>query len=222
MKFAIDAGHGHNTPGKRVPDNFSGYSTAREWDLNSKIADKVAQALRMAGHVVIRTDDITGVTDVSLSKRVSQANTAGVDFFLSIHHNAGVNGGKGGGVVVYTYSELGKKRAQALYDSVIASNGNKGNRAKHVNYASFTVLKKTKMPALLIENGFMDSQTDIKFLDTDDYRDKTVTGILNFFHEYYGVQFPMQGIEQLPNEPDVPGQAEDGCDCNCGCGCCTK
>ena len=51
------------------------------------------------GIEILRTDDTTGKTEVTLAQRVKKANSFGADFYLSIHHNAGINGGSGGGIV---------------------------------------------------------------------------------------------------------------------------
>ena len=94
----IDAGHGHYTPGKRCLDG------TREWDLNSRIANILAEMLTESGYRVYRADDISGSKDISLSQRVKLSNDVNADLYISIHHNAGLNGKKGGGTVVYYYS----------------------------------------------------------------------------------------------------------------------
>lgn len=208
MYIAVDAGHGHNTSGKRVPSYFKEFSTAREWDLNSKIAELLTERLKESGVKVIRVDDVTGKKDVALSQRVKTANTEKVDLYIAIHHNAGINGGSGGGVEVYTLSDLGMPRANALYSALVKANKNKGNRANPVRANNLYVLKYTTMPALYIENGFMDSSTDIMFLDTDDYRINTVNGICGFLNSHYGLTLPT----------DALGSER----CHCGCPCCSE
>lgn len=186
-RVVIDAGHGYNTPGKRipsagyVPDIYKG---AREWVLNSRVAKYLESILVRYDVEFVRSDDHTGSTDTSLSKR-KQAAT-GADMFISIHHNAGLGGRKGGGVVVYSRKQQkGETRqfkmgqeARKLYDAVVAHNDNKGNRAMPVAQSNFTVLYGNPAPiALLIECGFMDGPDDIPLITSDDYARRTAEGI---------------------------------------------
>ena len=105
---------------------------------------------------IIRTDDTTGATDVSLANRVKKANTWGADVFLSIHHNAGANGKSAGGTVVYYCSSKKERPLQAkeLYDAVVKETELIGNRVTKVKNYPFYVIKNTTMPAFLLENGF--------------------------------------------------------------------
>ena len=73
IKIAIDAGHGYNTAGKRCLKSIDVKQT-REWTLNSRIAEKLSALLKGYECEVLRTDDATGNTDVSLNKRVQTAN----------------------------------------------------------------------------------------------------------------------------------------------------
>ena len=93
FKIALTAGHYKGTPGKRCMKSLDPNET-REWVLNDRICDKIEQKLKAYdGYQLLRTDDTTGATDVSLSNRTKKANSFGADFYLSIHHNAGINGG---------------------------------------------------------------------------------------------------------------------------------
>ena len=68
--------------------------------LNGRVADKVQERLVAYDCQTMRVDDVTGQKEVTLFDRVLAANLAGADVYLSIHHNAGINGGSGGGIVV--------------------------------------------------------------------------------------------------------------------------
>ena len=93
-KIAIDAGHGLYTEGKRCLKSLDPNET-REWQLNERVARYVTSYLQKSGHQVRRLDDITGKTDVPLKTRTNTANSWCADFCVSIHHNAGINGGSG-------------------------------------------------------------------------------------------------------------------------------
>lgn len=174
--IVLDAGHGYNTSGKRCADG------TREWYLNSRIASMVGDMLAREGYRVIRVDDVTGVKDISLLNRVYTANKANADYYISIHHNAGLNGRKGGGTVVYWYSNDSRRAEQAarLYTFVVKRTGLVGNRAQKVINNPFYVLRKTKMPALLIENGFMDGPDDLPIIKSKEHAEQTALGIYEF------------------------------------------
>ncbi len=184
FKLALDAGHGKYTPGKRCLKSLDPNET-REWVLNSRICDKVQKFLSYYdGIEILRVDDTTGETDVSLSTRTSKANNWKADVYISVHHNAGVGGGSGGGVIVIRYTGCSASGETGLlqkkmYDALVAAGVPKGNRSNGTPSQDLHVLRETKMKALLIECGFMDSSTDIKYILTDEFADKCAQGIVN-------------------------------------------
>lgn len=181
--IALDAGHGMYTAGKRCLKSIDPNET-REWWLNDRIADRIQELMAAYDCTVIRVDDTTGAKDISLSARVKTANAAKADIYISVHHNAGINGGTGGGTVVFYYSgSADQMRAIKLYNAVTAKTGLIGNRSSKIvdnNRKSLYVVKNTKMPALLIENGFMDSRADTPIILTQEHAEKTAQGIVEF------------------------------------------
>lgn len=178
-KIAIDCGHGRYTAGKRCMKKVDPKQT-REWVLNDRVGDSLEKYLESAGHQCLRVDDIDGSTDVSLSRRVKKANEWGADFYISIHHDSGIKGGKGGGttVFVYTKAQAKSKEAQAqIYKHAVEHAKLKGNRADGTRSANYAVLRNTNMPACLIECGFMDSATDIKYILDPEWSDLMGLGI---------------------------------------------
>lgn len=187
-KIAIDAGHGLNTAGKRCLKTLDSKET-REWVLNDRVADELELLLGAAGHTVYRVDDVDGSTDVPLADRVARANKWGADAYISIHHNAGVNGGSGGGTVVYTCNGCQKKSTElqnAVYKKAIERADLKGNRYDGTLSSNFYVVKHTKMPAILIECGFMDSKTDIKYILDPEWSKKMALGIAEGVCKVFG------------------------------------
>ena len=172
FKLALGAGHYLGTPGKRCLKSIDPAET-REWWLNDRIARLVEQTLSAYDGVeILRVDDPTGKTEVALAARVKRANEWGADIYISIHHNAGINGGSGGGIVVYCCPNASKASVELrdkLYDALIRHTGLKGNRSNGKAEASHYVTKNTKMPAVLLELGFMDSATDVPVILTEDY-----------------------------------------------------
>lgn len=187
--FAIGAGHGLYTAGKRCLKSIDPNET-REWSLNDRIADKVEQKLANYECKVVRVDDTTGAKDVALANRVKTVNDAKPNMYISIHHNAGINGGNGGGTIVYYYSSdpTRPRQAQKLYDAIVKETGLVGNRCDKIKKNNYYVLKKTTCPALLIENGFMDSTVDVPVILTEEHAEKTANGIVNFLAAEFGLK----------------------------------
>ena len=170
FKIALTAGHYKYTPGKRCLKSLDPSET-REWVLNDRIADKIEKLLKnYDGYSLLRTDDTTGEKDVSLQARTDAANKFKADFYLSIHHNAGVSTeiydekagkttikpGTGGGIVAYVYTKVDaetKAWQKELYDALIAKTGLKGNRANPLNSADLHELRETEARAVLLELG---------------------------------------------------------------------
>jgi N-acetylmuramoyl-L-alanine amidase len=201
FKIAIDAGHYLKTAGKRIPKELDEKQT-REWVLNNRLAGYLQEALQAYEDVsVLRTDDPTGEKSTSLQTRCDRANDFGADFFLSVHHNAGIGGGTGGGMVAYSYK--GSKRnswqyRDAIYDACIAAGGLKGNRATPKNTATFHVLKYSEMPAVLMEYGFMDSKTDAPVILTDSYAQKMAEATARGIAQVAGLRKKQQTVENFP------------------------
>lgn len=187
-KICIDAGHGLYTSGKRCMKKLDPNET-REWTLNDRIADKLEEMLKVYNCEVLRVDDTTGLTDVSLSNRVKKANNWGADIYISIHHNAGVSGGSGGGTQVYYYSSKAERKTQAtkLYNNIVNMTKLVGNRSQKVIKYPFYVVKNTKMPAFLIENGYMDSSTDVPIILSETHSFYTAQAILIFLVNELGL-----------------------------------
>ena len=125
LHIAIDTGHYKGTPGRRCLAALDANET-REWELNRRVADRLEERLERYDCQVIRVDDRTGETLLELPERVQAANGWPADVYLSIHHNAGINGGSGGGCVVYTAPGCQtKSRAlqKAAYSAVVSRTG---------------------------------------------------------------------------------------------------
>jgi N-acetylmuramoyl-L-alanine amidase len=163
LKIVIDAGHGPNTPGKRSPDGM------REYSFNSVVAKYMRAELEKYEGVEVLFTHEDG-RDVPLSKRTNKANAWGADVLVSIHANANAGRmGDWGGIDTFVYGTEGHsyKIAQIAQKNLIDATE---LRDRGVKVANFHMLRETKMPAILIEHGFMDSTTDLPFLKSDSYR----------------------------------------------------
>ena len=171
FKLALVAGHNLSTP-KGCWAMFDPNET-REWVLNARIADRLEELLsEYDGIEVLRIDDRNGISDMSLSEITSKANRWGADFYLSIHHNGGIMGGDGGGIVAIAYTNPQPESLlwqKELYDSAIKHTSLVGNRATPLARMNLHEVRETLMPAVLMECGFMDSSSDVPIILSEEF-----------------------------------------------------
>lgn len=181
-KLALNAGHGFNTSGKRCLKSIDPNQT-REWWLNARVCTKIEEKLSQYKNIEwTRLDDVTGVKDIPLAIRTDKANAYGADFYLSIHHNAGIHGGNGGGYCDYVYTYADEESIEwqkEIGAECLALTGLKGNRYKTHWQANFHELRESKMPSVLCECGFMDSVVDTPIILTDKFADQIATACVN-------------------------------------------
>lgn len=147
VKIFIDPGHGGSDAGA-VSNGI------QEKNITLQIAKKVQDILQNEySNVSIRMSR-TGDSTVSLSERTNAANSWGADYYLSIHINAG--GGTGFESYVYTGVGTPTTTYQTQIHSAVISSTNFQDRGK--KQANFHVLRETTMPAILTENGFIDTK----------------------------------------------------------------
>jgi N-acetylmuramoyl-L-alanine amidase len=163
VKIGLDAGHGLKTSGKQTPDGI------KEWTLNDKVRDKVVEILADYDCEIIHTDNNEGKVDEKLSDRVARYKKAGVDVFVSIHHNAHTGKWNSAtGVEVYVdKNPTGKDLdlATCIYSRLVKYTGMKGRGIKEYN---FWVINQDTIPAILVEGGFMDGRKDYKYITSDE------------------------------------------------------
>jgi N-acetylmuramoyl-L-alanine amidase len=154
MKIVLDAGHGYNTAGKRTPNGVN------EWSLNNKVCKLITTKLKEYGVDIIRTDDTTGNTDISLLNRAKKCNEVKPALMISIHHNAfkGKWGNHTGTeVLMHTFGTKQDKELASILAPLLSSKCRLVNRG--VKKALLGVLS-CKCTAVLCEGGFMDSNID--------------------------------------------------------------
>lgn len=177
--IGLDAGHGLYTIGKETPNGI------KEWTLNDKVRDKIVSILEDYDVKIIHVDNDEGNIDESLSSRLSKYLNANVDVFVSIHHNAfTAKWNNATGVEVYTdknYTSQDKRLAKCIYDRLVKYTGLKGRGIKKENWY---VINQNKIPAVLVEGGFMDGTFDYKYITSDAgqtaYAKAVAEGIIEF------------------------------------------
>ena len=186
--IALDDGHGMNTPGKRTPpltkDLYIDGKLVRkkgevikENEFNRAVVKYLAEALKRCGFdvlLVAPTDE-----DTPLSTRVSRANNANADAYVSKHYNAlgsrWQTKAKGLVTIIhYNHQSKTKVLANNVHEELwkLHSNHNCTNYGVRtdtdISGYSLYVLRNTKMPAILTESGFMDNMTEaVDMLDTN-------------------------------------------------------
>lgn len=156
IKIMIDAGHGGY-------DNGATYEGRKEKDDNLALALAVGKILQAQGYDVeyTRTEDVYD----SPVQKARIGNESGADFFISIHRNSSPTPNQYNGVQTLIYDNSGIK-------AVMAENINKELEEvgyRNINVAerpNLAVLRRTKMPALLVEAGFINSDIDNNLWDT--------------------------------------------------------
>lgn len=211
VKIAYCAGHYMKTPGKRCLKSIDPNET-REWVLNDRVADHFAKAAKMyEGVELLRTDDATGKKFIDIPERCAMANKWGADIYIDMHHNAGIKGGKGGGVEAFCYpkSTKGKSYRDAIYKAVIEAGGLKGNRSQPLKEKAFESLSSAHAPAVLIEYGFMDSKTDTPVILTESYSKAVAYATMEGIAKVAGLKKKQAQPEPKPTETK-PTKTEEG------------
>lgn len=150
IKLFIDPGHGGNDPGA-VGNGL------KEKDITLYLARMIKKYLdeNYTGHTVMLSR--SGDTTLTLADRTNKANAWKADYFLSIHVNAG--GGTGYEDFVYSNTDTHTEKLRSvIHNEIKKAMPDWRNRGK--KKANFHVLRESKMPAMLSENGFIDSKTD--------------------------------------------------------------
>lgn len=201
MRICLDAGHGINTPGKRSPDGM------REWVFNSAVANYMkAELTKYQGVEIMFAHDPTGKVDVPLKTRTDKANNWKADLYVSIHANANTGKmGDWGGIDTFVFNNVGHavKLAAVVQKNLITATQ---LRNRGVKIANFHVLRETKMPAILIEHGFMDSYTDLPHLKSESYRKKCAESNVKSIVQYFGLKLkatPAPAPKPVP-KPTTP------------------
>lgn len=156
-KIVIDPGHGGSDWGAT-------YEGRKEKDDNLNLALAVGRILANNGIDVeyTRTDD---VYNTPLEKAM-MGNNAGADFFISFHRNATGAPQKSTGIETLVFNDSGVKAEMARNINRELANLGFVNRGV-IERPNLVVLKRTSMPALLIEAGFIDNEEDNAKFDAE-------------------------------------------------------
>ena len=183
MKILIDNGHGIQTKGKRSPDG-----KLLEYAYTRELARQIVKILQYRGYdseLLVPEDD-----DIPLSERVRRVNEICLTYepscpastghpdviLISLHLNAAGDGTKWMNATGWScYTSKGQtqsdKLAECLYDAAIKNFPGRRIRTDFSDgdfdwEEGFYILRKSLCPAVLTENFFMDSHSDLEYLQS--------------------------------------------------------
>lgn len=192
----VDAGHGGADAG-------CSRDGVEEKTINLAIAKRVKTQLESLGYEVImsREDDIY----ITKEDRVKLANAARADIYVSIHQNATEDGDDINGMEVWydgTDTTRDNKRLAQLIRQQTAVCTESGERGIWGN-ADFHVTGSTKMPACLIETGFLSNEEECSKLVTSEYQEKIAKGIVQGIEYYFHPKTMYLTFDDGPSEENT-------------------
>lgn len=196
IKIGLDCGHGLNTAGKQTPDGI------KEWILNDAVRDKIAVILADYDVELIYVDGGEGVTDEPLAHRLKTYIDAGVSAFVSLHHNAFTGQWNDAtGVEIYVdrnYTARDYQLAQAIYKRLPQYTGLKGRGIKEAN---FHIINQNRIPAVLVEGGFMDGKNDYNVITSEVGQDAYARAVAEGLIEFLNINKKATPIINTPVAP---------------------
>jgi len=172
MLVVLDAGHGGHDTGAIG-------SHTLEKDVNLDIILRTGRLLETAGARVLytRQDD----TFIPLDDRPGLANTHAADLFIAVHCNSTTVRNSCSGTQTYYNTPQSAPLAAAIQSEEVNSidlpNGG-------VRTANFLVIRKSHMPAVLVEIGFLNNTKEEALLNTPAFRQRAAEGIVNGIRRY--------------------------------------
>jgi len=169
----VDPGHGGKDPGA------IGLGGLQEKNVILPISKQIVELLKKQGVQVVMTRDSDYFVD--LAPRVAIAERADADLFVSIHANAmPANRSDISGLETYYFSS-GERLARTIHNSVLQG---VNVRDRGVRKARFYVLRKSSMPSVLVEVGFVTGREDSARLATSAYQDQMAAAIARGILQY--------------------------------------
>ena len=206
LTICIDAGHGKTVkatnkkepiaPGSNImkaatASGTSGvYTKISEESLNLTVSKKLQKALSDKGAKIIMIRE-TSKCDLTNVERAELWNASGADLTIRIHGN-GASSSKASGVLMMVPGdkyindkemlEKSTRAGQYVLDEVL--NHTKAKSQGMVKSTDLTGFNWSKIPVILLEMGFMTNPQEDKLLNTEDYQNKIVLGIVEGVIKY--------------------------------------
>ena len=184
MKIFIDAGHNHS----KFNTGASG-NGIKEQDITFLVAEKLAKKLQSVNIETMLSrktinENLGTNNSTSLSTRTTMANNWEANYFISLHCDAASSpNAKGSHICVYSNMSVAADLANAINPRLLEL-GLSGRSNLIVERPELSVLKKSKMPAILIEMGFITNarDADIQKNNQDGLAEAIFKGICDYLH----------------------------------------
>ena len=186
VDIIIDPGHGGDDPGK------VGINQALEKTINLNISKKIGYILEEKNYNILytRTDDVgmckaQNISKVDdLYKRVELINKEKPKLVLSIHQNSYEESSiKGAQVFYYTHSVEAKNAAQEIQNTLVKLDSTNTRTIKDNN--TYYMLKRTTVPTVIVECGFLSNASEADLLVDDTYQNQLAAAIVAGVEEYW-------------------------------------
>lgn len=179
-KIFVDAGHGGSDPGAVGNDVTESY-------VNLSVAVQLAELLRDGGYQVklyrsTNSENVLSGKSADLTNRARTANEWGADYFISIHTNSSPNPAANGfEAYIYRLGNYAQPIAESIVNSFTSRLGSKNNGVRAANFA---VLRQTRMPAVLLELGYLSNPTEALNLNSPAWQTAAAEAIYNGIYNY--------------------------------------
>ena len=184
IKIFVDQGHNPINPNAGA-EAFG----LREQNITYEVGVRLAQMLNNNPNFEARLsrnapeEQLGTSTATSLAARVDAANNWGADFFISLHANASdIPTASGSEAYVYSQNSTSYNMAQQILEGLYNATGLQ-NRGVFVRPGLY-VLRRTSMPSVLVEMGYITNANDANLMSTDPQ--SFARGIYNGILAYYG------------------------------------
>ena len=191
-EIIIDAGHGGFDGGAQAADG------TLEKNINLSISLKLKEFLELGGFNVIMTREVDSGTEMDseqsigkrkvsdMKERLKIINSNPDAIFVSIHLNKFTTSSAKGTQVFYSQNnEKSKELAQSIQSVVINQLQQDNSRVIKKGDKSIYLLKNAKIPAVIVECGFLSNEQELSLLKQEDYQKKIAfcvyCGILDYY-----------------------------------------
>jgi N-acetylmuramoyl-L-alanine amidase len=181
-RIVLDAGHGGKDPGA-VGNGLS------EKNITLALVKETVTYLQMNYKAtVFQTRNVDGT--ITLAERSSFANTNKADVFISFHINAH-SSDLANGFESFIHPNAGsttKELQKALHSKIVKLWKDAGRGDRGAKEANFHVLRETKMPAVLLEFGFVSNSKDAQLLKDYNFIKKNAAAVADALAEFLGLE----------------------------------
>lgn len=184
--IVIDAGHGGRD------DGCSGVNGSKESEINLEIARTLKTYIESLGIKVVMTRsdgnglysaNATNYKQSDMEARMKIINDASPDMVISIHQNSFSDSSQCGAQAFYQEDdEVSKGFADSVQSQLI---GQLPNARIESNKGDYYLLKESKLPAILVECGYLSNESEEALLNSEEYQNKVAYAIMCGVVKYF-------------------------------------